>query len=156
MLRPPMAASTAGPRLCGPHGRWWASAIVVAAVGVLAPQTAHANPGQARRLAGVEAQGPATRSVTGLHHNPATLAKMPGFQFATVVAGGIDHLAVRRTPIDAQGAPTGDPGDPVNIVNPAGGYFIGASFMLDPVAIGAGVYELSSRYRPISEDPQML
>jgi hypothetical protein len=115
-------------------------------------EPAMANPGTARRLAGVEAQGPASRSVTGLHHNPATLAKMPGFQFSSTVGAGLDHLSVRRFDIDARGVPGDGQGDTVHLLNPTGGYFIGASFFLDPVAIGAGVYDLSSRYRPLSND----
>lgn len=118
----------------------------------LAAADAAATPGQARRLGGVEAQGPATSAVTALHHNPAMLATMPGSQFAFAGAAGLDHLSVRRFEIGADGSPTAALAQPVQLVNPAGGYFVGASFMLDPVAIGAGVYDLSSRYRPASSE----
>ena len=39
---------------------------------------AHAAPGQGLRLGGIEPQGPATRAVTALYHNPAMLAAIPG------------------------------------------------------------------------------
>lgn len=149
MLRASMAGTSRGRYRSGPMRGLAPGAGLVA---LCLSSTAMANPGQARRLAGVEAQGPASRSVTGIHHNPATLAKMPGFQFATTVGAGIDHLSVRRLEIDARGLPTDQQGDAVQLVNPTGGYFVGASFFLDPIAIGAGVYDLSSRYRPNSDE----
>ena len=39
---------------------------------------AEAAPGEGLRLGGIEPQGPASRAVTALHHNPAMLAAIPG------------------------------------------------------------------------------
>lgn len=116
------------------------------------PSLAWANPGTGRHLAGVEEQGPASKSLTALHHNPAMLARLPGLQFSTNGRIGLDHETITRSTIDGQGLPTASFGDAATVFNPLVGYFLGASFQLEPIAIGAGVYDLSSRYSPNSAD----
>ncbi|KIG12768.1 hypothetical protein DB30_01029 [Enhygromyxa salina] len=115
---------------------------------------AHAAPGVANRLAGPNAQGPATASVTGIYHNPAMLGQLPGLSFETTLRAGVDHLSVRRFGIATNGQPIDALGGPVNLVNPAADYFIGASFLLDPIAIGVAVHTLGSRFR-INSDPSL-
>ncbi len=111
------------------------------------PTTLNAAPGEATRLAGAEAQGPATASVTAIHHNPAMLTGLPGFNFHTQLRGGIDHLLVRRFAPDNLGQPTTKIGGRTGLVNPTAGYFVGASFLLDPIAVGVGVYTHETRIR---------
>jgi hypothetical protein len=106
----------------------------------------------ARRLAGAEPQGPASRSVTALHHNPAMLARLQGAQAVAVVSGGVDHLALRRARLDAAGLASGTLGPTRHTVAPSFGYFTGASFRLDPFAVGIGVYDLGSRLRTDAPD----
>lgn len=117
-----------------------------------APASAEAAPGVANRLAGANAQGPASASVTAIYHNPAMLGSLPGLNFQTTLRTGVDHLAVRRFAIEADGSPTGTLGGRAHLVNPAFDYFIGASFLLDPIAIGAAVHTFDSRYRIDSPD----
>ncbi|MCR9163524.1 MAG: hypothetical protein ACE37F_16050 [Nannocystaceae bacterium] len=116
--------------------------------------TAAAAPGQAIRLGGVEAQGPASRAVTAIHHNPAMLAALGGTAVQLSGSVGVDQLRVRRYAIDpSSGAPTGALQAPVSVANPAASYFVGASVFFDPIALGVGVYDLGSRYRTASADP---
>jgi opacity protein-like surface antigen len=124
--------------------------LAVALLGV--PNVAAAAPGVANRLGGANAQGPATASVTGIYHNPAMLGAVPGFSFETTLRTGVDHLAVRRFDIDSDGSPNAKLGKTKHLANPAFDYFIGASFMLDPVAIGAAVHTFGSRFRLNSSD----
>ena len=117
------------------------------------PRLATATPGQAVRLGGIELQGPATRAVTALHHNPAMLAAMAGTAAHVSFTGGIDQLRVRRHQIDpASGAPIGSLAEPTSVLNPAGGYFMGVNFYIDPIAFGVGLYDLSSQSRLVSAD----
>lgn len=122
---------------------------MLGALGVvgLSPAAAHAGPGQAIRLSGVQPQGPASASVTAIHHNPAMLGAMRGFAFELNLRGGIDHRVAQREGVGPDGAPNGQLGSRANLVDPVAGGFLGGSFMLDPVAIGLGVYDLSNRYR---------
>lgn len=122
-------------------------AIALGLACVLAPQLAKAAPGVANRLAGPNAQGPATTSVTGIYHNPAMLGMTPGLSFESSLRTGVDHLVVRRSAIDAYGTPTEGARGRYDLVNPTFDYFVGASFMLDPVAIGAAVHTFDSRFR---------
>jgi opacity protein-like surface antigen len=119
---------------------------------VLWPRAAEASPGTANRLGGANAQGPATASVTGIYHNPAMLGAVPGFRFETTMRVGVDHLAVRRFEIASDGSPTDARRDTIHLANPAFDYFIGASFLLDPVAIGAAIHTFDSRFRIDSDD----
>ncbi|NVB42056.1 hypothetical protein G6O69_29800 [Pseudenhygromyxa sp. WMMC2535] len=115
------------------------------------PALAEASPGVANRLSGAHAQGPATASVTGIYHNPAMLGALPGLNFQTTLRTGVDHLSVRRFAIDSDGAPTDSLGERIDLANPAFDYFIGASFLLDPIAIGAAVHTFDGRYRYASD-----
>ena len=125
----------------------------LATLTVLTPELANAlTPGLGTRLVGPQAQGPATAAVSALHHNPAMLVSLPGLQLTAAGNGGVDILTVRPFVGDSRGQPTGQPGDPVTLVNPAAGYFLGFSYQLDPIAVGAGVYDLSSRIRPWSSE----
>jgi hypothetical protein len=126
--------------------------FVVALTLAGAPDLAKAAPGVANRLGGANAQGPATSSVTGIYHNPAMLGAVPGFSFETTLRTGVDHLAVRRFDINPDGSPTASQRKPIHLANPAFDYFIGASFMLDPVAIGAAMHTSGSRFRLNSND----
>jgi hypothetical protein len=127
--------------------------IIPVGLALLWPSLAVATPGQAVRLGGIELQGPASRAVTALHHNPAMLAAMAGTAAHVSFTGGIDQLRVRRHDIDpASGAPIGTLSDPTSVVNPAGGYFMGVNFYIDPIAVGVGLYDLSSQSRFVSAD----
>ena len=84
-------------------------ALFLAGIAAL-PTPARATPGQAQRLGGPEAQGPATRSLTALHHNPAMLAGMKGLRFQIGGAGGMDQRWIRRYGVDPSGEPTGQLG----------------------------------------------
>jgi hypothetical protein len=118
------------------------------------PSTVEAAPGQALRMAGPEAQGPASRAVTALHHNPAMLAALQATAVQATASGGLDQLRVRRYAIDgATGVPGGSLDSPTSLLNPSGGFFAGASFYFDPVAFGVGYYDLGSMTRLISADP---
>lgn len=108
---------------------------------------AAAGPGVANRLAGASAQGPASSSVTGIYHNPAMLGTLPGVSFETSLRSGVDHLSVRRFGIDTSGEPIDASARPVHLINPVFDYFIGASFLLDPIAIGAAVHTFDPRFR---------
>lgn len=118
----------------------------------LVPRPALAAPGVANRLAGADAQGPATESVTAIYHNPAMLGALSGLNFQTTLRGGVDHLAVRRFAIDTDGTPTAGFSAWPQLANPVFDYFVGVSFMLDPIAIGAAVHTFDSRYRIDSSD----
>lgn len=145
------------PRLVSPpsrqsFARGWA-VLALATAGLCASQ-ANAAPGQAVRLGGLEAQGPASRAVTALHHNPAMLAALGGTAVQITGTVGAEQLRVRRYAIDpSTGAPQNNLDPPTSVVNPAAGYFVGASFYFDPVALGVGAYDLGSRYRTASADP---
>ncbi len=120
----------------------------------LASSPALAGPGVANRLAGADAQGPATESVTAIYHNPAMLGSLSGLHFQTTLRAGVDHLSVRRFGIGTDGTPTNQLGSTAQIVNPAFDYFVGISFLLDPIAIGAAIHTFDSRYR-IYSDPSL-
>lgn len=128
------------------------AALACFALVALAPSPALAVPGVANRLAGADAQGPATESVTAIYHNPAMLGALSGLHFQTTLRGGVDHLAVRRTAIATDGTPIDQAGAWPQIANPVFDYFVGISFMLDPIAIGAAIHTFDSRYRIYGDD----
>jgi hypothetical protein len=137
-----------GPRRSGPARASFTEIVLFAAIASLAAaRPAAAGPGVANRLAGGSAQGPASSSVTGIYHNPAMLGALPGASFEATLRTGVDHLVVRRFGIDPGGEPIDTLGGPIHLVNPAFDYFVGASFLLDPVAIGAAVHTFDSRFR---------
>jgi hypothetical protein len=128
--------------------------LVWAAVVLGLSTTAAAAPGVASRLGGIEPSGPASRAVTGLHHNPAMLAAMRSTTIHASLSFGAEQLRIRRNAIDpSTGEPLSSLQDPTNVLNGNVGYFIGGSLYLDPWAVGLGVYDLSSRYRLASADP---
>ncbi|MGB1700528.1 MAG: hypothetical protein ACPHRO_11280, partial [Nannocystaceae bacterium] len=133
--------------------RAWGFTSGLATAACLFATPAHANPGQATRLSGAEAQGPATRSVSALHHNPALLTQLPGINVLSSMTAGAEVVRARQYPTDDAGLPTGALGEGTTLTQPAFGYFVGASFMLDPVAVGVGVYSLGNTYRPRSAAP---
>jgi hypothetical protein len=137
-----------------PHRR--AAVIGALALGSLLGigSTAHAAPGVAERLGGIESQGPATRSVTGLFFNPAMLAAMRSTSMHGSLSVGLAQQRVRRHTIDpATGAPQSGLDDPSRLLHASPGYFIGGVLYLDPWAVGLGVYDLSSRYQFASAGP---
>jgi hypothetical protein len=76
------------------------------------------------------------------------LAAMQASGAHVSMSSGLDQLWVRRNLIDgATGEPTDELGNREHLLNPNLGYFAAASFYTDPVAIGLGIYDLSSRYR---------
>ncbi len=118
------------------------------------PATANALPGQALRLGGIRAQGPASRSVTALHHNPAMLATLRRAAFQIAVTAAADQQIVRRHTIDpATGEPLDTLGGRTSLVQPGFDYFIGGSLHFDPVAIGLGIYSLGTTMRLASATP---
>lgn len=128
--------------------------VGTALVSLLAAPWAHAAPGQGLRLGGIEPQGPASRAVTALHHNPAMLAAIPGTAVHASIGLSIEQQRIRRNRIDpATGEPQSALGEPTNVGHLGMGYFVGASIYFDPIAVGVGVYDLGSRYRLTSADP---
>lgn len=145
-----------GPRPRAGPRRWRLHLAVlglVALITLLGSRPARAAPGVANRLAGADAQGPASASVTGIYHNPAMLGELPGVNFQTTLRGGFDHLSVRRYATGSLGAPLDQINSRSQILNPTFDYFIGASFLLDPIAIGAAVHTYDGRFRYNSADP---
>lgn len=108
------------------------------------PRIATAVPGQALRLGGPEPQGPATRALTALHHNPAMLAGMRGLRFQIGGAGGLDQRWIRRAEVGPDGAPTGTLGPRATLLDPTAGYFVAGSLYFEPFAVGIGAYDLGS------------
>ncbi len=130
------------------------AASVMAAAWLAIPSVVSAAPGQGLRLGGIDPQGPATRAVTALHHNPAMLAAIPGTALHASLSVGLEQQRIRRNVIDpTTGEPEGELSDPARLAHPGLGYFLGASFYFDPVAVGVGLYDLSSRYHLASADP---
>ncbi|MEM9458259.1 MAG: hypothetical protein AAGF11_29050 [Myxococcota bacterium] len=116
--------------------------------------TAHAAPGQGLRLGGIEPQGPASRAVTALHHNPAMLAAIPGTAVHASIGLHIEQQRIRRHQIDpSTGEPLDALGEPTSLAHLGMGYFAGASIYFDPIAVGVGIYDLGSRYRLTSATP---
>jgi len=113
------------------------------------PLTARAEvPAQALRMSGVEPQGPASRAVSALHHNPAMLGALQASAIQVSVTGGIEQLRVQRYRIDPlTGGPVNSLSSPVSVFNPKFAFFTGASVYFDPVAFGVGYYDLSSQLR---------
>lgn len=116
------------------------------------PATVAAAPGQAQRLGGAEPQGPATRALTALHHNPAMLAGMRGLRFQIGAAGGLDQRWIEREGVSPTGAPDGALGPRVSLLNPTAGYFVGGSIYFEPFAVGIGAYDLGSEIQANSDD----
>jgi hypothetical protein len=139
--------------LAGRLGRATACVVGLTLAGALS-RPASAAPGVADRLGGIEAQGPASRSVTALHHNPAMLAAMRSTALHVAMSVAIAQLRIRRNAIDGTtGAPESGLQDPTNLLNLSPGWFVGGTLYLDPWAVGIGVYDLSSRYQLASADP---
>jgi hypothetical protein len=131
-------------------------AILVAATAwaLFVPATARAAPAQATRLGGIGPQGPASLAVSALHHNPAMLAALRGTAFHISLTGTIEQQRVRRNAIDpTSGEPTSGLQSPSSLLQPGVGFFAGASFYFDPVAIGVGIYEVGSQYRLTGAPP---
>ena len=132
----------------------FALAALSGLLAVMAPASAGAAPGQTTRLSVAEAQGPATRGLTALHHNPAMLAGMPGTRVQAGLAGGLDQRWIRRFGVGPDGAPNDALGERESLLNPTTGYFVAASFYFEPFAIGFGLYDLGSQYNLQSTDAQ--
>lgn len=78
------------------------------------------------------------------------LARLPGLNVMTSMQTGVDVLHVRPSGTDSIGLPDGTLQPSQTLVQPKFGYFVGGSFLLDPIAIGIGVYTLGNAYRPNS------
>jgi hypothetical protein len=151
-MRAPKMRSDVGSRSSMAGGRALGYAFAVT-LGVLVPREAVAVPGQATRLGGIGPQGPATPSVSAIHHNPAMLGALRGTAFTVSIAGVLEQERVRRNTIDpSSGQPTGQLGGATSLVHPGVGYFVGASFYFDPVAIGVGIYDVGSQSRLTGAD----
>lgn len=128
-------------------------AVLAALLAVLSlPRPTLASPGLAQRLGGAEPQGPATRALTALHHNPAMLAGMRGLRFQIGGSGGLDQRWIEREAVGADGAPTGELGPRLSLLNPTGGYFVAGSLYFEPFAIGIGAYDLGNEFHLASAD----
>lgn len=145
----PVRAFWSGLRSSDPsplRGPGWIVAAVISGLAGMAPRIVAAAPGQSTRLNVAEAQGPATRGLTALHHNPAMLAGMPGTRVQAGMAGGLDQRWIRRQPVDAGGIPGGALAGRESLLNPTSGYFIAASFYFEPFALGFGANDVGSQY----------
>jgi len=129
-------------------------AAISACLAGIAPRGAVAAPGQTSRMSVAEAQGPATRGLTALHHNPAMLAGMPGTRVQAGMAGGLDQRWIRRQTVGPDGIPTGALGGRESLLNPTTGYFVAASFYFEPFALGFGVHDVGSQYNLQSTNAQ--
>lgn len=130
------------------------TAAAVLGLGLAISGSARAAPGQALRLGGIEQQGPASRAVTALHHNPAMLAAIPGTAIHGSLGFGLDQQWVRRNTTDpSTGEPQADLQDRTSLIQPGVGFFAGASVYFDPIAVGVGFYDLGSRYQLTSAEP---
>lgn len=128
--------------------------LLAIAAGLAAPGLAGAAPGQGLRLGGIEPQGPASRAVTAIHHNPAMLAAIPGTAVHASFSTGVEQQRIQRNAIDAAtGEPLPELQTPTSLAHLGLGYFVGASLYFDPIAVGVGVYDLGSRYRLTSAGP---
>ncbi len=117
-------------------------------------EEAAAFPGQALRLGGIRPQGPATRSVTAMHHNPAMLATLRRAAFQVSITAAAEQNRIRRSAIDPDtGEPTGAMGTRNSLLQPGFDYFLGGSLHFDPIAIGLGIYTLGTTMRIASADP---
>lgn len=106
-----------------------------------------AAPGEAQQMSGLEPHGPATRAPTAIHQNPAMLGAMEGLSLQVSGHVGLRYDRVRRYQIDAtSGEPTNDLADPVAAVNPDLGFFAGATFYFEPLAVAVAYYDLSGSY----------
>ena len=130
------------------------AAVISGSIAGMAPRDATAAPGQTSRLSVAEAQGPATRGLTALHHNPAMLAGMPGTRVQAGMAGGLDQRWIRRQTVGDDGIPSGALGARESLLNPTSGYFVAASFYFEPFALGFGVNDVGSQYNLQSTDSQ--
>jgi hypothetical protein len=131
---------------------WWAAPAIAA--GLTISGAAQAAPGQGLRLGGIEPHGPASRAVTGLHHNPAMLAAIPGTALHASFGAGFEQQRIRRNTIDPRsGEPLSELGSPTSLGHLDVGFFAGASFYFDPIAVGVGYYDLGSRHRLTSAHP---
>jgi len=128
------------------------TAMVLAVL--LTGRVASAAPETGSRLSVAEAQGPATRALTALHHNPAMLAGMPGTRVLMGATGGLDQRWIRRYNVGADGVPNDTLGGRESLLNPTVGYFAAASFYFEPFAIGFGVYDRGSQFNLQSSDNQ--
>jgi len=126
-------------------------AVLLGALIVGLPGRAAATPTQ-NRLGGAESQGPATRALTALHHNPAMLAGMPGTRVQAGLLGGLDQRWIRRYPVGADGVPGGELGERASILNPTTGYIVAGSLYFEPFAIGFGAYDVGGQYDLQSTD----
>jgi opacity protein-like surface antigen len=135
------------------HG-WALVAAISGSIAAMAPRPARAAPGQTTRMSVAEAQGPATRGLTALHHNPAMLAGMPGTRVQAGMAGGLDQRWIRRQAVGPDGIPSGGLGGRESLLNPTTGYFLAASFYFEPFALGFGVNDVGSQYNLQSTDAQ--
>jgi hypothetical protein len=144
-------------RLALPRPRRVPSGLVAAsalALGLMVCRAAQAAPGQGLRLGGIEQQGPASRAVTALHHNPAMLAAIPGTAVHASVGLGIEQQRIRRNAIDpSTGEPLPELSAPTSLAHPGLAYFAGASVYFDPIAVGVGFYDLGSTYRLTGAGP---
>ncbi|MBX7081350.1 MAG: hypothetical protein K1X88_19270 [Nannocystaceae bacterium] len=135
----PRAAARARPAIAA--ALWLAAA---AAAG-LHPGRAEAVPRPASRLGGIRAQGPATPSITALHHNPAMLGAIRGTAFSVALTGTLEQQRIIRASIDPD---TGAPGSTLagrsGLLQPGYGWFLGGSLHFDPVTIAAGYYDVGS------------
>ncbi|MEM7158252.1 MAG: hypothetical protein AAF799_35760 [Myxococcota bacterium] len=128
--------------------------VAALGLGLCWSSTAAAAPGQGLRLGGIEPQGPATRAVTGLYHNPAMLAAIPGTAVHASMGAGIQQQRIQRNTIDPlTGEPTANLGSTTWLRNGGLSYFAGASVYFDPIAVGIGIYDLGSRYQSNSDGP---
>ncbi len=81
------------------------------------------------------------------------LTRLPGINVLSSISSGAEIINARRYEIDGAGLPTSTLGAKTSLAQPTFGYFVGASFMLDPVAVGFGAYSLGNTYRPSSAAP---
>lgn len=142
-----LAAVPSPPDLLHVHrGVTWGLGCALGLLG--APSITAAAPDQGARLGGVEAQGPAVRAVTAIHHNPAMLAALKGTAVQATSSVGLSLDRIRRYAIDpTTGHATGELGSASTLLNPAYGFFAGASFYFEPLALAIAYYDLSDGMR---------
>jgi hypothetical protein len=130
------------------------AALMAISATLTARPASAAAPETGARLGVAEAQGPATRALTAIYHNPAMLAGMPGTRVMLGAGGGLDQRWIRRYDVGADGVPGDKLGARESLFNPTVGYFAAASFYFEPFAVGFGVYDRGSQFNLQSSDNQ--
>ena len=132
-----------GSRILRIRAQW-----VVGALGLLlSTSSAKAAPGEGIFVAGIEAQGPASSSLSAVFHNPAMLVDLNGLTLQASSRGKFRQQWITPAQIDASGQASSGYLDRSHTLNLALDGFVGASFLFENFAVAAAIYSLDARNR---------